>query len=123
MGVVRGDHLGGVGEGAKAVGMCGHERHYATSALEFKPRGDVDQDDRRPRRPGCQQMRAEHGHAPKGCTYDGRGDIRAEVLTHGEQIGRESLEVVPAGGVPVAVAVTAGVVGDDCVSACVEATR
>ena len=123
MGVVRGDHLCGVREGAKAIGMCGHERHHATGALEFKSRGDVDQDDRRPRRPGCQQMRAEHGHAPKGCTYDRRGGIGAEVLAHGEKIGRESLDVVPAGWVPVAVAVTAGVVGDDCVSACVEATR
>ena len=75
MGVVRGDHLGGVGEGAKSVWVCSHERHHATSALEFKPRGDVDQDDRRPRRPACQQMRAEHGHASQRCTYDGRGGV------------------------------------------------
>ena len=113
MPVVLGNDVRGRVERIESVGMGAHERHDAACSVKLHSRSYVDQYDGSPQIGRRHQMRSQHRHAAQGCANDSWRAAIAGISANRQQVGCKSVEIVSTIGVPLAVAVTAGVVSDD----------
>ncbi len=114
--VVGGDHVAGVVQGGESVGVRRHELHDSSGAVDFHARGDVDEHDTGPHTGWGDAVRSEDRHAAHRRADNDRGSRSAAVVADSEQVVGEVVCVIASGRVPAAVAVPAGVVGDDVVA-------
>lgn len=90
--------------------------------MKFHSRGDVDQDNGCPEVGWGQQMGSEDDQPTQRRADDGGGTVGADVSSYRDQIGHKPFDVILSARVPVAVAVTSCVVGDDGVAVGIEST-
>lgn len=103
-------------QGGESVGVRGHELHDSSGPVDLHAGGDVDQHDPCPQAGRGDAVCDEGRHATDRRTDSDRRAATAISFADGEQVVGEVFGVVPPGWVPAAVAVAAGVVGDDVVA-------